>query len=123
MAALTNIELGSVLCGLVNNIPANISGTLAFLIDQSLYDVNNYTGDNVTGASIPDRYQPVVMNLSLAQVYGQMEEQGTGNKSIKLGDLTVQKDSKENSAETYKKIAEKQLNSLGHKMSYYTTWN
>ena len=123
MVALTNIELGSVVYNLIENIPTGISGTLPYLVNLSVYTAENYTGNDISVSSIGDTYQPAVINLTIASVLGQMEAQGLGTKSVKVGELSLTKGLQEGTSNSYKSLAMTQLSDLGTKMSYYTTWN
>ena len=124
MTALTNSEIGSVIYNMIDNIPTGLSGaTLTFLVNQSVYQVENYTGNDISVASIDDAYQPAVINLTIAQVLGQMEAQGLGTKSVNIGELSITKGMQEGTSNSYKSLAMKQLNDLGCKTSYYTTWS
>ena len=123
MAALSNIELGSIVYNLIENIPTGISGTLPFLVDMAVYQAENYTGNNISTLSIGDTYQPAVINLTIAQVLGQMEAQGMGTKSVKIGELSIAKGMVEGTSTSYKNLAKNQLNDLGHKTSYYQSWS
>ena len=122
MTSLTNVELGSVVYNLIENIPTGISGTLPFLVNQSVYTVNNYTGEGVSITSIGDEYQPAVINFTIAQVLGQMEAQGLGTKSVTIGELSITKGMQEGTSNSFKALAESQLVNLGHKMSTYQAW-
>ena len=123
MATLTNIELGSIVYNLIENIPTGISGTLPFLVNQAVYQAENYTGNDIPVDSIADSYQPVVINLSISQVLSQMEAQGLGTKSVKIGELSITKGLQEGTSASFKQLALTQLNDLGHKTSYYQTWS
>lgn len=122
MATLTNVELGSVVYNLIDNIPTGISGVLPFLVSQSVFQVENYTGDTISESAITNTYQPAIINLTIAQVLGQMEAQGLGTKSVKIGELSITKGMMDGTSKSYKDLAMKQLNDLGHHMSYYQTW-
>ena len=123
MVALSNVELGSVIYNLIENIPTGISGTLPFLVNQAVYQAENYTGNDIPVDSIADSYQPVVINLSISQVLSQMEAQGLGTKSVKIGELSITKGLQEGTSASFKQLALTQLNDLGHKTSYYQTWS
>jgi len=123
MATFSNIELGSIVYNLIDNIPTGISGALPFLVDMSVFTAENYTGNNIPVAAIIETYQPAIINLTIAQVLGQMEAQGLGTKAVKIGELSVTKGMQEGTSNSYKQLALDQLNDLGHKTSYYQTWN
>lgn len=124
MASLSNAEIGSVVYNLVENIPTSISGnTLVFLVNQSIYQAENYTGTNIPETAVEDKYQPAIVNLTISQVLGQMEAQGLGTKSVTIGELSVTKGMVDGSSQNFKQLAIQQLKDLGHNMSYYQTFN
>jgi len=123
MATLTDAETGSMVYNLIESIPTNLSGTtLVFLVDQSVYTANNYTGNNISVNAIPEAYQPAIVNLTISQVLGQMEAQGLGTRSVQIGELSLTKGMQEGTSNSYKQLAYNQLNDLGHKTSYYQTF-
>ena len=123
MSALTTTEIGSIVYSLVSNIPIGISGLMTTLANMALYQAENYTGTDIPITAIPEAYQPAIINLTVVQVLGQMEAQGLGTKSVSIGELSISKGMVEGASENYKKLAYNQLNDLGCKTSYYTTWN
>ena len=124
MAALSNVEIGSVIYGLIKGIPTGISGTnLTFLVNQSVYTAENYTGNAIPLSAIANTYQPAVVNLTISQVLGQMEAQGIGTKNVKIGELTIAKGMQEGTSKSYSALAYKQMDDLGQQISSYQTWN
>jgi len=122
MASLSNLEIGSVVLNLVENIPVGISGTLPLLANLSVYTAENRTGDNISVDAVGEVYQPAVINLTISQVLSQMEAQGIGTKAVKIGELSISKGMQEGTSVSFKSLAFSQLNDLGHKSSYYQTF-
>ena len=123
MTSLTNAELGSVVYNLIENIPTGISGTLPFLINQAVYSAENYTGDDISVTAIADAYQPAVINLTIAQVLGQMEAQGLGTKAVKIGELSITKGLQEGTSSSFNTLAYNQLSDLGKQINFYQAWS
>ncbi|MFW9852871.1 MAG: hypothetical protein ACFFDS_08010 [Candidatus Thorarchaeota archaeon] len=123
MASLTNVEIGSVVCNLVSNIPASISGTLPLLVNQSVHTAENITGNDLDVASIGESYQPGVIFLTISNVLGLMESQGIGTKSVKVGELSIMKGMNEGTSKDFERKGIKLLQDIGQKMSYYQTWS
>ena len=123
MTTLSNIEIGSVVYNLIDNIPTGISGTLPYLVNIGAYTAENYTGNNIPVDAIIDTYQPAIINLTIGQVLGQMEAQGLGTKSVKIGELSITKGMQEGTSISFNQLGIKQLNDLGKNMSYYQTYN
>ena len=123
MATLTTSEIGSIVYNLVTGIPVGLSGTLAFLAEMAVYQAENYTGNDISISAVPETYQPAVVNLTVAQALGQMEAQGLGTKAVSIGELSITKGMVEGMSQNYTSLAKSQLNDLGHKTSYYSTWN
>ena len=123
MASLTNVEVGSIVYNLVSNIPTGISGTLPYLATLAVYKAQNYTGNTISDQAIGESYQPAIINLTISQVLKQMEAQGLGTQSVKIGELSITKGMKQGTSSDYEQMGVDELNNLGHKTSYYTTWN
>ena len=123
MTTQTNIELGSIIYNLIENVPTLISGLLVngFLVNQSVFMVENYTGENISTNAIVDTYQPPIINLTISQVLGQMEAQGIGTKSVSIGELSISKGMVEGTSQSFKQLAYNQLNDLPKKVNYYQT--
>ena len=123
MGALTTTQIGSIVYTLIAGIPTGISGLMTTLTNQSVYMVNNYTGDSVQINSVDDKFQPAVTNLTISNVLSLMEAQGLGTKSISVGELSISKGMVEGTSQNYKKLAYNQLDDLGAKTSYYQTYS
>ena len=123
MATLTNLEIGSIVYNMVQNIPDVVSGTLSFQVDQAVFTAENYTGNDIPTNAIIETYQPAIINLTISNVLTLMEGQGLGTKSIKIDDLSTSKGLSEGTSQSFKEMGIKQLNDLGCKTSYYTSWN
>lgn len=123
MGTLTTTEIGSIVYSLITGVPVGISGLMTTLSNMAVYQAENYTGNNIPIAAVPEAYQPAIINLTITQVLGQMEAQGLGTKSVNIGELSIAKGMVEGTSQSYKSMAYNQLNDLGHRMSYYTTWN
>ena len=119
---MNNVEIGSVILNMVENVPTFLSGaTLWNIIDQEIQHVENVTGDSI-GTSVADKYQPPIISLAASQVVKMMELQGADVSSIKLGDFTINKGSSSSTAFTSQGLrvdGEEKLNALGTSMSYY----
>ena len=124
MGTLTTSEIGSIVYNLIENIPTGISGLLVngTLPEQSIFQIENYTGDNISTSAIDEKYQPVCMNLTISQVLGQMESQGLGNQSLKLGELSINKGIATGNSENFKTLAYNQLKDIPKNINYYQTW-
>lgn len=124
MVALSNVEIGSVVYNMIENVPTSISGnTLNFMVNVSTYTAENYTGVNIPVNAIADQYQPAIINLTIGQVLGQMEAQGIGTKSVKIGELNISKGMQEGTSKSFNMLAMTQLKDLGGNMSFYQAWN
>lgn len=92
MVNLSDIQIGSVILNMIENVPSTISGTtLHNMIDQEIFFAERFTGDNISIDSVGDVYQPAIFSLSAASVLRMMEMQGSDSSKLKLGDFTVEK--------------------------------
>ena len=123
MATLTNLEIGSVVVTLVENVPSVISGLTATLVNNNVYLAENITGNDIPITAIGEVYQPGIISLTIANVLGLMDSQGIGTKSVKIGELTINKGMNETSSKEWKQLGLEQIKSIGEKVSYYQSWN
>jgi len=123
MAALTNLDIGSVVIGLIENVPAAISGLTATLVNNNVYFANLITNSNVSVNSIPDSYQAGITSMTIGDVLGLMSAQGIGTKSVKIGELSIAKGISENSSQSWKDLGLSQLKQAGETISFYQTWS
>jgi len=122
MGTLTNVEIGSVILNMVENVPATISGaTLWNIVDNERFNAANQTGVLIS-TNIPEIYQPAIISLSASAVVGLMELQGADANSIKLGDFTINKGGQSNTSITSQSLREDgltKLNNLGISFEHY----
>lgn len=72
------------------NIPTAVSGTvLNDLISQRINHIEQYTGQNIDDNSIAEKFQPAIINLSMAKLLLSIESNQGGINSARLGPLSV----------------------------------
>jgi len=123
MASLSNVEIGSVVLTIIENVPAGISGLMPTLVNQNIYTAEIITGDSISVSAVPEAYQPGVTSLTIGNVLGLMSAQGIGTKSVKIGELSISKGMNESSAQEWKTLGMSQLKDNGEKVSYYQAWS
>lgn len=123
MPNLTNLEIGSVVVTLIENVPAGVSGLIPTLVNNNVFTAELITGISIPIDSIGEPYQPGITNLTIGNVLGLMAAQGIGTDSVKLGELSLSKGMNMNSAQEWKQLGIDQLNEIGPKMSYYQSWS
>ena len=123
MATLTNIEIGSVVLGIVENVPAGITGLITTVVNQQVYFAETMTGDTIGTTAIGEAYQPGIISLTIGNVLGLMSAQGIGTNSVKIGELAISKGMNVQSANDWTNMGIKQIEALGEKVSYYQTWS
>jgi hypothetical protein len=68
----------------------SISGTtLTNIAEQNINYVEQYTTDTINSDAISEKYQPVIIKLTHADVLIAMESQQAGIDTVSLGDLSV----------------------------------
>ena len=122
MGTLTNIEIGSVVLGIVENVPAGIIGLITTIVDQQIYFAETMTGDTIGTTAIGKSYQPGIISLTIGNVLNLMSAQGVGTKSVNIGELSIAKGMNEQSASSWIQLGIKQIEGLGEKVSFYQTW-
>ena len=106
MGNLTNVQIGSVVLGMIEDVPSTISGaTLWNMVDNERLFTEKYTGDSI-GTSIGDTYQPAIISLTAASVLRMMEMVGADVSNIRLGDMTVGKGGQSNTNVASEKMKE-----------------
>jgi len=119
---LTTIEIGNIVYSLITGIPVGISGLMTTLANMAVYQVENYTGEDISISAVAEMYQPATINLTIAQVLGQMEAQGIGTKEVRIGEISRTKGMVEGTSQNYKQLAYNQLADLPKKVNYYQTY-
>ena len=122
MATLSNVDVGSVVYTLVENIPDGISGLLPTIVNQQVYFAETITGETIGITAITTEYQPGIISLTIGNVLGLMDAQGVGTKSVKIGELTISKGMNEKSSNDWKQLGINQIKKTGEKISFYQTW-
>ena len=78
-----------------SNIPSSISGTtLDNMISQEINFVEEFTTTTIPDATIPEKYQPSIIDLTLSKLLLMLETQEGGVDDVKLGELSVSSSSK-----------------------------
>jgi hypothetical protein len=123
MGTLTDIEIGSVVLGMIESIPSTISGAVLWnMVDNEVYFAEQLTGDSISTTSIGQVYQPAIISLTAASVLRMMELVGADVSNIKLGDFSVNKGQGSSTSTMADKMAEdgiRKLEVLGNKVNFY----
>lgn len=101
---------------IVDDIPDKVDRRLLDIVDRNRFRVEEFTGLSVGSTGIAEKYQPTIMDLSIADVTSLMSLQGADASSIKLGDFDVKKGQGSNLSETsktFRKRGEESLKDLG----------
>ncbi len=119
MAALNNVQIGSVILNMVEGVPTSISGAALWnMVDQNIYFAEQFTGDTI-GTSVTNKYQPAIISLTTGDVLQLMESQGLGTKSVKIGDISITKGIEETTSRQIKDSGMDKLKNLGQNISFY----
>lgn len=122
MTNLNNIQIGSIVLNMVENVPTYLSGaTLWNLADNERFFAEQITGDSI-GTSIGEAYQPGIISLTSAAVLRMMEMQGADVSSIKVGDFSVSKGGGGPSLSTSEQMRDDgiaKLKAIGERTSLY----
>lgn len=121
MGNLTNVQIGSIIINQIDNFPTALSGApLWNMIDNEIFHVENFTGDNIPITAVGETYQPAIFSLSAAAVLRMMEMQGADVSNIRLGDFSVSKGASSSTSVTSDKLREdglRKLNALGQEIN------
>jgi len=101
---------------------STISGTtLSDVVEQQVNFVNTYTSDNISSSSISEKYQPVIIDLTMSQVLISMDAQEGGTESVSLGELSVNQGGAGGNASLAKQLKDSaisKLKELGRALRY-----
>lgn len=118
-------NLGSaqdVLTSEVESIPASLSGTpLNRMIDGVRLYMENYTGQSIGSTAIAEKYQPALIDLTKAQLYLRISEEGSDANSISIGPFSKtmgQGSNVDTNATQFKAIGMDELKILGKTRGY-----
>jgi hypothetical protein len=125
MVALSDVQIGSIVLGMIENVPSYISGAVLWsAVDNEIYNAENTIGDSIGTTSIAEKYQPAIVSLTAAAVLRMMELQGSDASSIRLGDFSISKGQGSSSmatAQDFRIAGLEALDKLGVKVNYYKT--
>lgn len=121
MGNLTDVQIGSIVYNMIDNIPTAISGGVIYnMVDNEVFNAENITGDSISVSSIGEIYQPAIISLTAAGVLRMMEMQGADVSSIRLGDFSIGKGASSSTSVTSEKMREdglRKLNALGQEIN------
>jgi len=124
MADLTDVQIGSIVWNMIENVPTYISGTMQSLVDNEIYFSENVTGDSIGTTAVDEKYQPAIISLTASAVLRMMELQGADVSNIRLGDFSVSKGQGSSTFGIADKMREdgiQKLEALGTKINYFKT--
>jgi hypothetical protein len=123
MGNLSDVQIGSIILNMIENVPSYISGgTLWNIVDNEVYFASNVTGDSISISAIGEIYQPAIINLAASAVLRMMELQGSDASSISLGDFSISKGQGSSSttiADNLRADGIAKLEALGIDTNYY----
>ena len=101
-----------------NNVPTGLSGAnLVAVVDMNRQHVANYTGESIGSNAISAEFQPPIVNLSKADTIDFVQAQAGGEK-LSLRELSVEETGESMSSDFWRKLADSQLNQIGHKTQF-----
>ena len=122
MGNLTNVQVGSVVLTMIEDVPNNISGIITTFVDNEIYFAEQLTGDSISVSAIGERYQPAIISLTASAVVRMMEMTGADVSNLRLGDLSIGKGASSPATITSAKLREdgiRKLENLGFKLNYF----
>ncbi len=83
------------------------------MIDMNRQHVANYVGEAIGSNNIADEFQPPIVNLSKADTIDFVQAQAGGEK-LSLDELSIEETGEGMSSAFWRKLADAQLNEIGH---------
>ena len=108
-----------------SNVPVSLSGaTMNNLIWQNIAVVENYLGISISDSAVPEKYQPVVTNLSTGQVLDMIDAVNDSVQTVKLDELsiTTKRSGQYSSANNLKKLGMDMLLQLQRAPRFKKVW-
>jgi len=105
----------------VENVSTAISGVLVSIVDDERLNVENYTGVSIGSTAIAEKYQPAILDLSLAKTLELMGIEGADVSSVSLGDFSLKQGADSNinaTAKYYRDSGMEKLKILGRKIKF-----
>lgn len=97
-----NYNIGSVVndvSKLIEDIPLTLSGTnMNSIVSKSEVFIENFTGQSVGSPTYTDKFVPILVDFTCADVLASMELVGTDTASIRIGDFSQTKGSQSNTS-------------------------
>ena len=112
--------IGSIANFIVTSIPnlsTGISGNCVLFVDLARQYVSQYTGQAIGSNSIPENYQSVIVNFSMANVMD-MVISTPGGTDLALGELKIGEGGILLAPEQYRKLGEMQLKVMGRNVQF-----
>ena len=111
---------------LIDNVPTAISGTiLNDIVDRTRLFMESWTNETIGSVGIAEKYQPGLVDLSVAELLGFMETTGTDVSNVRLGDLSIGKGAGGNLAtakEYFHQRGMKMLSTYGTRVPFYAAY-
>jgi len=115
-------SVGSVVLILVPETPTAISGTpLLGIADRERLFMEDYTGQSIGSTGIAEKFQPALIDLTQAEVYGILEAESAADDTLRLADFSVKsaRSSKNSQSTIYHEMGIQKLNNLGRKVRFF----
>ena len=103
----------------ISPFPLAISGILPTLVNNSIFFVEQMTGDSLGTTSIADRYQPAITHLAQSNVLKLMAVQDMGVQSVSIGDLTTDNSNLMELAKQFEEMGKTELLSLTRGIKFF----
>ena len=111
MAITTIGSMATYLANSFSYLPAGVSGTMFQTVDFQRMYIQQYTGVAIDANSVPEMYQPIILNFALANLVGLKISNGDGG-TVNLGEMSVSDTGATMSAQYYRSLGESQLKSI-----------
>lgn len=117
---MTFSTIGSIATFIVDTIgglSTGVSGNMLSIVDSNRQHVANFVGEMIGSNDISAEFEPPIVSLSKADAMDFMQGQAGGEK-ISLGDLSIDDSGESMSSESWRKLAQSQLDAIGRKSRF-----
>ena len=118
MPTLNSGSIALDIFNLISPMPTAVSGGLISIVDNRRYFVENFTGETI-GATIAEKFQPCIRDLSTSDTLKAMSVQDMGVKSVSVGDLSTDNSNLLEASRMFEERGLLQLKSLAKGIKMY----
>jgi len=101
----------------IGGIPAGVSGNMVEIVDLSRVHVATFTGNEISSASIAEKFQPAITDFAKADAVD-LSNAGAGGDQLKLSDLSIGQSAEAMTGDQYRQFGNMKLKAIGRAVQF-----